>query len=533
MSEAQRIADLEARILELSEAVDTSWILSSAALVILMQLGFAMLEAGTVRANNVVTTYSKNILDFVVGTLVALCFGYRISYDVDPLAIKLDGSERGDALPDRFLFHLAFQATAATILSGAMAERVRIGAYALLAALMAIVYCVNVRLTWGGGWLDQIGFHDFAGTGIVHLSGGAASLAGCCVIGARMGRWDAAFRADFVPHNVPAVLGGTLLLFVGWFGFNPGSSLGMSSTQHRLDASAAAMTTAVSASAAAAVVVISSLIRSRGKTVNVLAVANGLLAGLVAITGGCDVIDPGLSAVVGAVSAAIYYGASLLCQHFGVDDVVDAFAVHGASGLWGCVAVGLFHRSSGLFTHGKWDQLGVQSLGGVVLAGLSSFSVFAACFSLKRFGMLRVSLEQEALGLDSEFGLSAYVAKSEVLQRCGGTAILLRSKGYEPHHVVDALKSLRSIIYRPFTPQAADKKLEGEVADILALLDDGATAVSSPSGPVQTEHLAFVSHHKEDAGDVRSPPPTPPHPTPPLVSHKVCHARPGRRWRQL
>ena len=456
MSEAQRIADLEARILELSEAVDTSWILSSAALVILMQLGFAMLEAGTVRAKNVVTTYSKNILDFVVGTLVALCFGYRISYDVDPLAIKLDGSERGDALPDRFLFHLAFQATAATILSGAMAERVRIGAYALLAALMAIVYCVNVRLTWGGGWLDQIGFHDFAGTGIVHLSGGAASLAGCCVIGARMGRWDTAFRADYVPHNVPAVLGGTLLLFVGWFGFNPGSSLGMSSTQHRLDASAAAMTTAVSASAAAAVVVISSLIRSRGKTINVLAVANGLLAGLVAITGGCDVIDPGLSAVVGAASAAIYYGAPLLCQRFGVDDVVDAFAVHGASGLWGCVAVGLFHRSSGLFTHGKWDQLGVQSLGGVVLAGLSSFSVFAACFLLKRFGMLRVSLEQEALGLDSEFGLSAYVAKSEVLQRCGGTAILLRSKGYEPHHVVDALRSLRSIIYRPFTPQAAD-----------------------------------------------------------------------------
>ena len=134
-------------------------------------------------------------------------------------------------------------------------------------------------------------------------------------------------------------------------------------------------------------------------------------------------------------------------------------------------------------------------MAGVILAGLSSFSVFAACFLLKRFGMLRVSLEQEALGLDSEFGLSAYVAKSEVLQRCGGTAILLRSKGYEPHHVVDALKSLRSIIYRPFTPQAADKKLEGEVADILALLDDGATAVSSSLGPVQMEHLAFVSHH--------------------------------------
>ena len=181
-----------------------------------------------------------------------------------------------------------------------------------------------------------------------------------------------------------------------------------------------------------------------------------MLAGLVAITGGCDVIDGPGAIVTGVVAAFVYKGAVKLRTHFRVDDVVDAFAVHGANGLWGCIATGLFHRHQGLFTTGSGALLGYQITGCLFLVALAFVPTLLVALALHRAGWLRISYEQEIVGLDAEFGLMAYVEKSLVLRRCEGAAILLREKGYTAENVLDGLKELRDIIYRPFTPQAAD-----------------------------------------------------------------------------
>ena len=182
LNDTERIALLEARLDELmtlsthlQDATDTSWVLSSASLVMLMQLGFLMLEAGTVRSHNVIATAAKNVLDFVMGTLLACLCGYWISFDTHPLTIM--GNDPGH-LHESFLFHVAFQATAATIVSGAMAERTAISAYGIIAFVVSLMYCVGVRLTYGGGWLSDLGFHDFAGSGVVHITGGPPVVSG-------------------------------------------------------------------------------------------------------------------------------------------------------------------------------------------------------------------------------------------------------------------------------------------------------------------------------------------------------------------
>ena len=277
-------------------------------------------------------------------------------------------------------------------------------------------------------------------------------------------------QAEFVPHNIPSVMCGTLLLFVGWFGFNPGSTLGLAAPSERVTAASAAMMTALSAAAAAFVVICISLVKSRGHRIDILAMANALLGGLVAITSGCDTIDAPGALVTGFIATFVYAGAVDLRTCLGVDDVVDAFAVHGACGLWGCVATGLFHRSKGLFVSGNGELLGHQLVGCLVLMGLAGAPTCVVAFALKRANCLRVSSEQEVLGLDAEFGMSAYVEKSLALRRCEGAAILLREKDFTEEDVVAALRSLRDIIYRPLTPQAADNKLEGEVLDV-ALAD--------------------------------------------------------------
>ena len=343
--------------------------------------------------------------------------------------------------------------------------------------------------------MSQMGYHDFAGSGVVHLFGGMAALAGSASVGSRMGRWEPTMQAEFVPHNIPSVIGGTLILFVGWFGFNPGSTLGLASPDQRKAAATAAMVTALAASATATIVILTSLISSRGTRLDILGLSNGLLAGLVAITGGCDVIDGPGAIVTGVIAAFVYKGAVKLRTHLRVDDVVDAFAVHGANGLWGCIATGLFHRHKGLFTTGNGALLGYQITGCLFLAALALVPTLIVSLALRRAGWLRITYEQEIIGLDAEFGLTAYVEKSLVLRRCEGAAILLREKGYSAEDVLNVLKELRDIIYRPFTPQAADNKLEGEILDIMQHLDISGDVTDG------LHHLAFLSHHKADAGD--------------------------------
>ena len=544
VSSEERLRLLETRLAELSDATDTSWVISAAALVILMQLGFAMFEAGTVRVHNIISTYCKNVIDFVVATLVSCLWGYLIAYRVNPLALGEPGERSHEH--ERFVIHTAFQAAATTIVSGAMAERTTVLGYGVISVLVSTVFCIGVQLTWGGGWLTERDFVDFAGSGVVHLQSGTAALAGIYVVGPRMGRWELAMQSNFVPNSIPSVITGALLLFVGWFGFNPGSTLGMTSQSQRHAAAASAMTTALAASSSTMAMVMMSLVSSRGHRLDIMAATGALLSGLVSITAGCDVIDPWASLIVGAVAAPVFQASSeCLRSKLRIDDVVDAFAVHGATGAWGCVAVGLFHRHEGLLVTGRASLLGSQLLGCVVLAALSGGITLLGALVLRRLGCLRCTEETEIIGLDNEFGLSAYSERTRKLQRCAGAANLLQKKGFSPVDVVDALYCLREIICRPFTPQAADYKLDGEVMDILRHLssdepnagiscdtneDQGRDAEPFPVGSstplppisphrseqnklrplftlpntqpkVKVKHVAFLSHHKEDAGD--------------------------------
>ena len=286
-------------------AADTAFVLGSAPWIFLMQLGFAMLEAGTVREHNVIATYTKNVIDLVLAMWLSACFGFAVARGLD-----LDNPHpltwtAGDQHAAHFFHHVAFQGTAATIISGAMAERTTILAYGILSSVVSgPLYCLAVRWTWGGGWLGDRGFHDFAGSGVVHLLGGSAALVGAVTLGAREGRWDPVLAGSFVPHNIPSVLSGTLMLFVGWLSFNAGSAGAMSTDADAATAEMAAMATTVSGCASASASLAIGLARSRGHRINVLGMANAMLIGLVSITAGCDVIDPAPAAATGEDNAA-------------------------------------------------------------------------------------------------------------------------------------------------------------------------------------------------------------------------------------
>jgi len=315
-----------------------------------------------------------------------------------------------------------------------------------------------VRFTWGGGFLAERGFHDFAGSGVVHLVGGAAALVGARVVGPRQGRFDPALAHEFVPHNVPSVLGGTLLLLVGWFGFNPGSTQAIATEDDARTAALSAMVTIIAGTTAAATALCVGLLRSHGRAIDLLAMANALLAGLVAICAGADVIDPAPAVAVGVIGALAYISCDKLVRVSHIDDIVEATAVHGASGAWGCIAVGFFHRRDGLCYTGSAVLLGEQLIGCVVLCALSAPLTLLTALLLRRARLLRVTGEQESHGLDREFGLMAYYTVSEAqraLGRCSHVAALLKEENLTAEGLLEALTELRGIISRPFTPQAS------------------------------------------------------------------------------
>ena len=492
----------------LADGIDTSWVIMCATFVILMQLGFAHFEAGCVRDNNLVCTYAKNVVDFILGILVACLWGFRLATGVDALSGANDGigDKREHALA--FFFHLAFQSAAATIASGAMAERTTVSAYAFVSVLVSgFNYCLASRWVWGGGWLSNLSppFHDFAGSGVVHVIGGFSALAGAAAVGPRLGRWDAAKARNFLPHDIPRMISGVLLLWVGWYGFNCGSSLSVSSPEAAHQAANAAITTTLAAAAGAFAVGLSSAMRVRDGIVDIVGIANGILAGLVSITAGAECIDAGPSLIVGAVGGFVF-AASVLASDklLKVDDVVYAFPVHGACGIWGLLAVGLFHRDNGLWTGGDASLLGSQALGSLALAALGFVPTSLVANLMQRAGKLRASAADERRGLDVEFGLTAHRQRSEALARCAVSAAALQSCGYDSAQMLNALTALRSIIYRPFTPQAGDNKLEGEVADVLdhchSLNFVDPLVGESPLYRSQ-KHFGFLSHHKADAGD--------------------------------
>jgi len=418
--------------------LDNIWILVAAVLVIFMQAGFALVEAGLTRAKNVANIFMKNLMDFCVGALLFFAVGYAIAFGGEFTgAGKFIGGDgwflAGDGVfsygtLDKFVFftfQVAFAATAATIVSGAMAERTKFKSYVLYSAVIsAVIYPVVVRWQWGGGWLFQGGindtpFHDFAGSSIVHMTGGCAALMGAKILGPRIGKYDAAGKPRSIPgHNIPFAILGCFILLVGWFGFNPGSYLAADVAVGLI-----AVNTALAGAAGAVVAMVVTWIK--GGKPDVSMTGNGLLAGLVAVTAGCWAVDQLGAIIIGAVAGAIVIFAVSFFDRIRIDDPVGAISVHGVCGAFGTIAVGLFSTldaeesagvlKEGLFYGGGADQLIAQIVGVVSIAAFVLVTSGILFMVIKKTVGLRVSEQEELEGLDvHEHGAPGYTADTLV-----------------------------------------------------------------------------------------------------------------------
>jgi len=389
-------------------------------LVLWMAAGFAMLESGLVRSKSVTTILLKNVVLFAVAGVAFYLTGYKLMYDgVDGGVIGSFGIWRADdaaalagdfsagyAASSDWFFQMVFVATSASIISGALAERIRLWAFfAFIAFFTTLVYPIQGAWVWGGGWLSALGFSDFAGSTVVHSAGGWAALTGAICLGARRGRYDAAGKVQrFAASSLPLATLGTFILWFGWFGFNGGSQLALGSGA---DAVAVANiyvnTTMASAGGVLAAVIVSQVI---GKKIDLSMVLNGALAGLVSITAGPDTPIVGEAILIGAVGGCLVVLASPLLDRCRIDDVVGAIPVHLFAGIWGTLAVPLTHPEASFTT----QLLGVAAIGTfvVVLSG-------TAWLLLKFTIGLRLSQAEEALGIDKvELGTMAYPESRKV-----------------------------------------------------------------------------------------------------------------------
>ena len=397
-------------------------------MVFFMQTGFTMVEAGFTRAKNTGNIVMKNIVDFMFGSIIYWIIGYGLMYGegngfigVPFGGMFMNGNSHIDYTT--LFFQTVFCATSATIVSGAMAERTNFKAYCIYSACISLfIYPIAGHWVWGGGWLSEMGFHDFAGSAIVHMLGGVLSFVGAAILGPRIDKYKKDGTARAIPgHSIIIGALGVLILWVGWFGFNPASTGALVEVAEdgailNADATAVAakvfITTNLAACTAGIVAMFFTWFRY-GKP-DVSMTLNGILAGLVAITAPCDVVSPLDSIFIGAI------GSILLClaipfidTKLKVDDPVGAVSVHGICGLWGTIAVGLFANEGdfvGLLHGGGVSLLGVQALGVLVLIIWAAVLGAILFGILKKAGILRATKEQELMGLDStEHGLpSAY-----------------------------------------------------------------------------------------------------------------------------
>ena len=394
--------------MEFSYAIDTMWVLIAAAFVFLMQAGFAMVETGFTRAKNAGNIIMKNIMDFSVGSLVYWFIGFSIMFgtDIGGLIGKIDIMAQGSYdflglnIPTSafLIFQTVFCATAATIVSGAMAERTKFKSYLIYSFFISlIIYPIVGHWIWGGGWLSEMGFHDFAGSTVVHSLGGWAALVGAAVLGPRIGKYTKDGKSKAIPgHSLTLGALGVFILWFGWFGFNPGSTLsGMASE----DIGHIFMTTNLSAAACALSTMILTWIKY-GKP-DVSMTLNGALGGLVAITAGTDVIGFGGAAVVGFLTSFVMlYGIEFIDKVAKIDDPVGAIGVHGISGAFGTIAVGLFAVDGGLFFGGGTALLTTQAIGVLAVAAWTLSTSFVLFKTIDMTVGLRVSEEEEDTGLD-------------------------------------------------------------------------------------------------------------------------------------
>lgn len=405
--------------LELSVLV--LYLMVATVLVFIMHAGFAMLEAGLTRQKNAANIIGKNLMTISIGMVAYFAVGWGIMYG-DQVAglfgasgffllgyepFELVSGEVVDIpLEIDFAFQAMFAATAATIVSGAVAERMKFGAYVAVAVVMtAIIYPVVGAWTWGGGWIDELGFQDFAGSTIVHMTGGVAALVGAKILGPRIGKFDAVTgKARAIPgHSMPLVALGTLLLFFGWFGFNGGSVL-------ELDGEligAVIVTTALAGGAGGATAGI--FTRLSGGKWDVAMMANGILAGLVGITAGADAVSNLMALLVGIIGGLVVVLSVRLFDGLRIDDPVGAISVHGSVGIVGTLWVGLAATDGGLFFGGGAELLIAQVIGIVGVAAWVAVSSAILFGTLKAMGQLRVSEREEVEGLDvHEHGIPGY-----------------------------------------------------------------------------------------------------------------------------
>jgi Amt family ammonium transporter len=410
--------------------LDNVWILLCGVLVIFMQAGFALVEAGLTRSKNVANIMMKNLMDFCAGALAFLAVGFAIAYggsmEGSGKFFGAEGFFLGDGaftygtltVPVFFTFQVAFAATAATIVSGAMAERTKFKAYLIYSFFISlIIYPVVVRWQWGGGWLFQgsgplpVPYHDFAGSSIVHMVGGIAALVGAKVLGPRIGKYNADGTANAMPgHNVPFAILGCFILLVGWYGFNPGSELAA-------DAAIGGIAVTTTAAAAAGAIAAMTIMWLRTGKPDVSMTGNGLLAGLVGITAGTAAVTPQAAIIIGLMAGVIVvFAVDFVEKVLKVDDPVGAVAVHGVCGAFGTLCVGLFARqdaegfwSQGLFYGGGFDQLISQAIGVVAIAAWVGVTAFILFKVLDLTVGLRATEEEEIEGLDvHEHGSAGY-----------------------------------------------------------------------------------------------------------------------------
>ncbi len=403
-------------------AIDTLWVLLGGILVFWMQAGFAMVETGFTRSKNAGNIIMKNLMDFALGSLIYWIVGFGIMFGADAAGIIgtpgffADGTAENaaDSINNyAFLFfQTVFCATAATIVSGAMAERTKFISYCIYSAVIsAVIYPIAGHWIWGGGWLAQLGFHDFAGSTAVHSIGGWCALVGAAILGPRIGKYTKEGKSNAIPgHSLTLGALGVFILWMGWFGFNPGSSLGITGDGALELSSRVFITTNLAAAAAATVTMIFTWIKY-GKP-DVSMTLNGVLAGLVAITAGCDVVSPAGAAIIGVVSAfAMVYGIEFVDKVLKIDDPVGAIGVHCINGVVGTILTGAFAVDGGLFYGGGFKFFGVQCLGVVAVAIWSVATATILFKAIKATIGLRVTREEEIRGLDiEEHGLESSYA---------------------------------------------------------------------------------------------------------------------------
>ncbi len=403
--------------------LDTMWLLLGAALVYFMQAGFAMVETGMTRAKNAGNIVMKNMMDFACGTPAYWIIGYGIMYGasnaisggIDLFSARLASQSMFGNVPTwaHLAFNTMFCATAATIVSGAMAERTKFKTYVIYSVVIsALIYPIEGHWIWGGGWLSKLtilgwtGFRDYAGSTAVHMTGGICALVGAAILGPRIGKYDKKGKPVAIPgHSITLACLGTFILWFGWFGFNPASSYGLSSVAQALDVSNVFMTTNLAAACATVTTMCVTWVRY-GKP-DVSMTMNGSLAGLVAITAGCSAVDPWAAAIIGIIAGAlVVFSVEFFDKIAKVDDPAGAISVHCVNGAWGTLAVGLFARDGGLFTTGQWGSFLVQLVGVASVAAFVAVAIWIV-FKIEDKTMgLRVPAAEEIGGLDlPEHGL--------------------------------------------------------------------------------------------------------------------------------